>query len=82
MTFPLALSIALIITACAAPAAAAATKILKQEPPMGGLKLGQRVLVDDGKCPTGQVWQVIGGDHTKVGGRLQIERTSQCVPRP
>jgi hypothetical protein len=81
MTFPLALSIALIITTCAAPAAAA-TKILKQEPPMGGLKLGQKVLVDDGKCPAGQVRQVIGGDHTKVGGRLQIERTSQCVPRP
>ena len=82
MTFPLALSIALIIATSAAPAAAASAKILKQEPGMGLLKPGQRVLVDDGKCPQGQIREVIGGDHIKVGGKSTIERTWRCVPRP
>ena len=34
---------------------AANAEILKREPPMGALKEGQVVLVDDGTCPSGQV---------------------------
>jgi hypothetical protein len=26
------------------------------------------VLVDDGTCPSGQIKEVIGGNHVKVGG--------------
>lgn len=58
-----------------------AQTILKREPAMGALKEGQVVLVDDGKCPKGQVRQVTGGNHRDVGGTKQIRRSSQCVNR-
>lgn len=54
---------------------------LKREPPMGALKPGQVVQVDDGSCPTGEIKRVVGGDHVKVGGRYQIERQRSCVKR-
>ena len=60
---------------------ALAATVLKTEPPMGALKPGQRVLVDDGFCPKGQVREVIGGDHYKVGGRNAVERQRRCIPR-
>ncbi|AND89448.1 hypothetical protein ACVIWV_003601 [Bradyrhizobium diazoefficiens] len=41
------------------------------------LKLGQRVLVDDGTCPAGQVKEVRGAKMTDKG----IAQTSSCVPR-
>ncbi|OAF10866.1 hypothetical protein AYJ54_08935 [Bradyrhizobium centrolobii] len=41
------------------------------------LKLGQRVLVDDGTCPAGQVKEVRGAKMTDKG----VSRTSACVPR-
>jgi hypothetical protein len=41
------------------------------------LKLGQRVLVDDGTCPAGQVREVRGAKMTDKG----VARTSSCVPR-
>ena len=54
---------------------------LKKEPAMGSLKQGQRVLVDDGTCPKGQIKEVIGGNHSDVGGNSQIKRTRRCVQR-
>jgi hypothetical protein len=48
---------------------------------MGQLREGQRVLVDDGSCPPGQIKEVIGGNHVKVGGTKHIERTRRCIPR-
>ena len=54
---------------------------VKQEPPMGAMREGQVLLVDDGTCPAGQIKRVVGGNHTKVGGTKQIVRTSSCVPR-
>ena len=42
---------------------------------------GQTVLVDDGSCPKGQVKRVVGGNHLKVGGTKQNERSRTCVPR-
>ena len=57
-----------------------AATVLKTEPPMGALKEGQRVLVDDGPCPPGQLREVIGGNH-KAGGRSNIIRQYRCVPR-
>jgi uncharacterized protein DUF6719 len=55
----------------------AAQQILKQEPPMPALKEGQRVLVDNGACPAGQVQEVRGGSFVK-----HIARSYRCVPRP
>jgi hypothetical protein len=54
---------------------------LKEEPPMGAMREGQVVLVDDGSCPAGQIKRVVGGNHTKAGGTKQIVRTSSCVRR-
>jgi hypothetical protein len=41
------------------------------------LRLGQRILVDDGSCPAGQIKQVYGARMTASG----ILRARQCVPR-
>ncbi|WP_257168299.1 DUF6719 family protein [Bradyrhizobium sp. SRS-191] len=41
------------------------------------LRLGQRVLVDDGTCPAGQVKEVLGSKMSETG----IVRTATCVPR-
>ncbi|WFU44778.1 hypothetical protein QA640_21360 [Bradyrhizobium sp. CB82] len=41
------------------------------------LRLGQRVMVDDGSCPAGQIKEVRGAKMTDSG----ITRTSTCVPR-
>ena len=58
-----------------------AATVLKAEPPMGALKEGQRVLVDDGSCPPGQLREVIGGNHTKADGKSNVIRQYRCVPR-
>ena len=58
----------------------ARAEMLKREPPMGKLKEGQVVLVDDGSCPKGQIKRVVGGNHVKVGGSKLIERVRTCVP--
>jgi hypothetical protein len=60
---------------------AAFAQALKREPPMGALKEGQRVLVDDGSCPPGQIMEVIGGNHVKAGGYKRIERSRRCIPK-
>ena len=41
------------------------------------LRLGQRVLVDDGTCPAGQIKEVSGSQMTADG----VVRTRKCVPR-
>jgi len=61
--------------------AGSADSILKKEPPMGALKEGEIVLVDDGTCPKGQIKQVIGGNHVKAGGYKNIVRTRSCISR-
>jgi len=68
---PLLTSFILVNTAISA----ASDVVLKQEPPIGQMREGQRVLVDDGSCPPGQIKEVIGGNHVKVGGTKDIERT-------
>jgi hypothetical protein len=67
-----------------APVVAAApvlAQVLKKEPPMGQLREGQVVLVDDGSCPAGQIKEVVGGNHVKVGGTKHVVRTHKCIPR-
>ena len=41
------------------------------------LRLGQRVQVDDGACPAGQIKEILGA---KLGPNGVI-RTAKCVPR-
>ena len=41
------------------------------------LRLGQRVLVDDGSCPAGQIKEISGSQMTTSG----VLRTSKCIPR-
>ena len=41
------------------------------------LRLGQRVLVDDGSCPAGQIKEVSGSQMTANG----VIRARKCIPR-
>jgi hypothetical protein len=41
------------------------------------LRLGQRVQVDDGSCPAGEIKEVLGARMTPTG----ILRAIKCVPR-
>jgi hypothetical protein len=41
------------------------------------LRLGQRILVDDGSCPAGQIKEVSGARMTESG----ILRAVKCIPR-
>ena len=50
---------------------------VSREQDIVGLRLGQRVLVDDGTCPAGQVKEVLGAQMTSAG----IARTSKCIAR-
>ncbi len=72
---------AIFLAVLAINVTAANAEILKREPPMGALREGQVVLVDDGSCPRGQVKRVVGGNHVKVGGIKHIVRTHSCVAR-
>jgi hypothetical protein len=54
-----------------------AVTILPREPDPGELRLGQRVYVDDGSCPAGQVKEVAGANLTSSG----VTRVRQCVAR-
>jgi hypothetical protein len=55
--------------------------VLKKEPPMGSLREGQRVLVDDGSCGPRKIKEVTGGNHVEVGGTKRIKRTYRCIKR-
>ena len=64
----------LIATAIASSAYAGA---VGREQDVGDLRLGQRVQVDDGTCPAGQIKEVRGTKMTQTG----VMRTTACVPR-
>jgi nucleoside phosphorylase len=64
----------LIATAIVSSAHAGA---VGREQDVGDLRLGQRVLVDDGTCPAGQIKEVRGTKMTQTG----VARTAACVPR-
>ena len=56
---------------------APADTVFPQDPPPGWLTPGQRVLVEDGSCPAGQIKGVSGGNMT-----LGLSRGQGCVPHP
>ena len=67
--------LSLLISVTLATAAHAVT--VGREQDITDLKLGQRVQVDDGTCPAGQVKEVRGARMTDKG----VARTIACVPR-
>jgi hypothetical protein len=50
---------------------------VSREQEIVNLRLGQRILVDDGSCPAGQIKEVSGAQMTATG----IVRTRKCIPR-
>jgi hypothetical protein len=50
---------------------------VSREQDIAGLRLGQRILVDDGSCPAGQIKEIYGARMTASG----ILRARQCVSR-
>jgi hypothetical protein len=57
--------------------APAGAQVLKQEPPMGSMRGGETVLVDNGK-----LMAVTGGNHVKAGGKSDVVRRRTCVKAP
>jgi hypothetical protein len=72
--FPLPLLGALVLATLATSAVA---EQVSREQDIVGLRLGQRILVDDGSCPAGQIKEVAGARMTTSG----ILATRNCVPR-
>ena len=64
----------LALLALASPAMA---EQVSREQDIVDLRLGQRILVDDGSCPAGQIKEVSGTQMTPAG----IVRASKCIPR-
>ena len=50
---------------------------VSREQDIVNLRLGQRILVDDGSCPAGQIKEVSGARMTPSG----ILRAIRCIPR-
>jgi hypothetical protein len=70
-----ALSAFLIVASTFTATNALAVMALRREPP--DLRLGQRIRVDDGTCPTGQVKEVTAAKLTGQG----VGRKAVCVKR-
>jgi hypothetical protein len=69
--------IASALLAASALPACAQTQTVGREQDIVGLRLGQRVMVDDGTCPAGQVKEVSGAKMTPSG----VTPARKCVPR-
>lgn len=70
------------LAACFALGALASSAMAQQqqvsrEQDIVNLRLGQRILVDDGSCPTGQIKEVAGSQMTASG----IVGVRKCIPR-
>jgi hypothetical protein len=71
------LIIAMGVTALVDAGSPAFAQVVSREQDIVDLRLGQRIMVDDGSCPAGQLKEVMGSNLTTSG----ITRTSKCVPR-
>jgi hypothetical protein len=65
---------ALLLLGFATPAMA---QQVAREQDITDLRLGQRIMVDDGSCPAGQIKEVTGVKLTTSG----VARARKCVPR-
>jgi len=70
-------ALALAALALFALADGARAEIVSREQDIVDLRLGQRVMVDDGSCPAGQIKEIQGSQMTTSG----VVRTRKCVPR-
>lgn len=71
------LLIATIASAASTVPALAQMQIYPREQDVPEVRLGQKVQVDDGSCPTGQIKEIVGTTLTTTG----VTRVSKCVPR-
>jgi len=55
----------------------ALAQVFSREQDIADLRLGQRILVDDGSCPAGQIKEVMGSQMTDTG----VLRTRKCIQR-
>jgi hypothetical protein len=69
----IALPVSLVLVLLATPVLAQVSR----EQDIVELRLGQRILVDDGSCPAGQIKEVSGAQMTTTG----VSRTRKCIPR-
>jgi hypothetical protein len=69
----------LLVGGCALFALVTATQAqqVSREQDIGDLRLGQRIKVDDGTCPAGQVKEISGAKMSPGG----VVRASKCIPR-
>jgi len=70
----------LALSACASLwllASPALAEQVSREQDIVDLRLGQRILVDDGSCAAGQIKEVSGSQMTTNG----VVRTRKCIPR-
>jgi hypothetical protein len=58
------------------PRSATAEQVSREQD-IVSLRLGQRILVDDGSCPAGQIKEVSGTKMTPSG----VLRAQKCIPR-
>jgi hypothetical protein len=63
--------------ALCAPAPSAMADQVTREQDIVNLRLGQRIMVDDGSCPAGQIKEVSGAQMTTTG----VVRVRKCIPR-
>ncbi len=61
----------------ATPIVQAGPQVLKEAPKDGAIPYGQVVLVDDGKCPKGEIKEITGGSQQQ-----SIARKVRCIKRP
>ncbi|HET7491630.1 MAG TPA: DUF6719 family protein [Bradyrhizobium sp.] len=66
-----------LLASLGAPAAHGMAQQVGREQEIVNLNLGQRILVDDGTCPAGQIKEVSGAKMTSNG----ITRARKCIPR-
>ena len=69
--------VAFALLAALAAAASAQTQTVGREQDIVVLRLGQRILVDDGTCPAGQVKEVSGAKMTPSG----VTPARKCIQR-
>ena len=69
-----ALPVGLVLVLLATPVLA---QQVSREQDIVEMRLGQRILVDDGSCPAGQIKEVSGAQMTTTG----VARTRKCIPR-
>ena len=50
---------------------------VSREQDIVNLQLGQRIKVDDGSCPAGQIKEISGSKMTAAG----VVRAQKCIPR-